>query len=59
VKEDRMPRITVRIPEEMQEKIDEIVEDGPYTNTSELFRSGVRQLPEWAEAVADGGGEES
>lgn len=40
--EDRMSRITVRMPAELVAEVDALVEDGQYLNRSEAIRDAIR-----------------
>lgn len=50
-----MERVTLRIPKEQVEEVEQMVETGKYPNRSEAIRSAVREMiNEEAENTGDG-----
>lgn len=39
-----MERVTIRVPDVLLEDVDELAEDGHYSNRSEAMRDGLRRL---------------
>ena len=48
----KMPRVTVRLPEDLLDEVDGLADDGLYASRSEAMRAGLRQL---VEDSTDGG----
>lgn len=41
---ESLPKKTFRLPEELDDEMAEAVEDGPYSNQSELIRDGINRV---------------